>query len=116
MVEATGEYINVTGSAIQRKEVSTPAPITVVTGRELKAAGLNNIGDILQYWSNGRYSSTQHRVINRHGVDRYSIPYFVNPGADVMIAALDGSASFTPFNYGDYQMNKWRNFFPVDEN
>jgi isopenicillin N synthase-like dioxygenase len=74
-----------------------------------------NIGDILQYWSNGRYSSTQHRVINRHGVDRYSIPYFVNPGADVMIAALDGSAGFTPFNYGDYQMNKWRNFFPVDD-
>lgn len=73
-----------------------------------------NIGDILQYWSNGRYSSTQHRVINRHGVDRYSIPYFANPGADVTITALDGSESFTPFNYGDYQMDKWRNFFPVD--
>ena len=73
-----------------------------------------NIGDILQYWSNGRYSSTQHRVINRHGVDRYSIPYFVNPGADVVISALDGSESFAPFDYGDYQMDKWRNFFPVD--
>jgi len=73
-----------------------------------------NIGDILQYWSNGRYSSTQHRVINRNGVDRYSIPYFVNPGADAVIEALDGSGSFPPFNYGDYQMNKWKNFFPVD--
>jgi len=74
-----------------------------------------NIGDILQYWSNGRYSSTQHRVINRHGVDRYSIPYFVNPGAGVVISALDGSESFSPFNYGDYQENKWRGFFPVDD-
>lgn len=73
-----------------------------------------NIGDILQYWSNGRYSSTQHRVINRHGVDRYSIPYFVNPSADVGIRALDGSESFTPFNYGEYQLRKWQNFFPVD--
>ena len=73
-----------------------------------------NIGDILQYWSNGRYSSTQHRVINRHGVDRYSIPYFVNPGADVTITALDGSDSFTAFNYSEYQLQKWRNFFPVE--
>ena len=74
-----------------------------------------NIGDILQYWSNGRYSSTPHRVINRYGVDRYSIPYFVNPSADTTIAALDGSASFAPFNYGEYQLAKWRDFFPVDE-
>lgn len=81
----------------------------------LEGSFVVNIGDILQYWSNGRYSSTQHRVINRHGADRYSIPYFVNPGADVVISALDGSDSFSPFNYGDYQMNKWRNFFPVDD-
>jgi len=74
-----------------------------------------NIGDILQFWSSGRYSSTKHRVINRYGGDRYSIPYFVNPSADVVISALDGSESFSPFNYGDYQLAKWRNFFPVDE-
>ena len=73
-----------------------------------------NIGDILQYWSNGRYASTQHRVINRNGADRYSIPYFVNPGANATIAALGGSGSFTPFDYGAYQTNKWKNFFPVD--
>ena len=74
-----------------------------------------NIGDILQYWSNGRFASTQHRVINRNGVDRYSIPYFVNPDADTTIAALDGSNAFDPFDYGEYQLAKWRGFFPVDE-
>ncbi len=73
-----------------------------------------NIGDIVQYWSNGRYSSTPHRVINRRGVDRYSIPYFVNPGAGETIAALDGSDSFQPFSYGAYQVRKWRDYFPVD--
>ena len=81
----------------------------------LEGSFVINIGDILQYWSNGHYSSTQHRVINRYGVDRYSIPYFVNPSADVVISALDGSDSFSPFNYGDYQAGKWRNFFPVDD-
>ena len=74
-----------------------------------------NIGDILQYWSNGRYSSTQHRVINRNGADRYSIPYFVNPSADTEISALDGGDSFEAFSYGDYQAEKWRNFFPADD-
>jgi len=52
---------------------------------------------------------------NRYGTDRYSIPYFVNPSADVVISALDGSDSFSSFNYGNYQAGKWRNFFPVDD-
>ena len=73
-----------------------------------------NIGDILQYWSSGRFASTPHRVINRNGVDRYSIPYFVNPGAHVTIAPLDGSDAFEPFDYGEYQLAKWRGFFPVE--
>jgi isopenicillin N synthase-like dioxygenase len=54
-------------------------------------------------------------VINRYGVDRYSIPYFVNPSADTVISALDGSECFTPFDYDDYQMARWRSYFPVDE-
>ncbi|MEM7195155.1 MAG: 2OG-Fe(II) oxygenase family protein [Pseudomonadota bacterium] len=74
-----------------------------------------NIGDILKYWSNGRYSSTHHRVVNRYGVDRFSIPYFVNPNAHTKISALDGSFDFEPFDYGDYQSGKWRDFFPVDQ-
>ncbi len=73
-----------------------------------------NIGDILQYWSSGRFASTPHRVINRNGVDRYSIPYFVNPGANVTIGPLDGSDTFKPFDYGEYQLAKWRGFFPVE--
>lgn len=73
-----------------------------------------NIGDIMQYWSNGRFSSTKHRVVNRNGVDRYSIPYFVNPSADVEITALNGESSFEPFNYGAYQLQRWKDFFPVD--
>ena len=73
-----------------------------------------NIGNIMQTWTNGRFSSTPHRVINRGGRDRYSIPLFVNPDSDVQIAPLIGpSGAFTPFRYGDYQRDEWRRIFPI---
>ena len=47
-----------------------------------------NAGDLLTRWSNGLVRSTPHRVINTSGVDRYSIPLFVQPTADTMIDCL----------------------------
>jgi isopenicillin N synthase-like dioxygenase len=44
----------------------------------------------MQIWTNGRFSSTPHRVINRFGCDRYSVPLFVNPDSGVRIAPLIG--------------------------
>jgi isopenicillin N synthase-like dioxygenase len=74
-----------------------------------------NIGNLTQIWTNGRFSSTPHRVINRAGTDRYSIPLFVNPSYDVQITPLIGETdpAFVPFRYGDYQRASWRRSFPV---
>ena len=74
-----------------------------------------NLGNIMQIWSNGRFSSTPHRVINRSNRDRFSIPLFVNPSADIGIRPLidfDSNHS-TTFNYGTYQRDLWRQTFPV---
>ena len=79
-----------------------------------------NLGNVMQIWTNGRFSSTPHRVINRGGRDRYSVPLFVNPDSSARIAPLIGPADpdmatpdFAPFRYGDYQRDEWRRIFPV---
>ncbi len=74
-----------------------------------------NIGNIMQIWTNGQFSSTPHRVINRGGRDRYSIPVFVYPGHDAVIAPIgNNEADGEPgLLCGDYLRETWRRTFPV---
>ncbi len=48
-----------------------------------------NIGDLLQRWTNDRFVSTVHRVINRSGHERYSIPVFFDPNTDAVVDPRD---------------------------
>lgn len=43
-----GEVIVVTGSTIERRELTTPAPVSVLDKADLAAAGLPTVGDIIQ--------------------------------------------------------------------
>ena len=78
----------------------------------IEGAYVVNIGDMGSRWSNGRWQSTPHRVINRSGLDRYSIPYFYDMAADVAVAPLPACVSattparFAPVRYGDYLMER----------
>ena len=44
-----------------------------------------NIGDLLQRWTNDRYVSNPHRVINRSGKERYSMVLFYDPDPSTVI-------------------------------
>jgi len=48
-----------------------------------------NIGDLLARWSNNRFTSTLHRVVNRTQGARYSIPVFFDPHTDTIIDPSD---------------------------
>lgn len=47
-----------------------------------------NIGDMLQKMTKGFYKSTPHRVVCS-GEERYSFPYFYDPGWDEKITEID---------------------------
>ncbi|GAA5858469.1 hypothetical protein JCM8547_007320 [Rhodosporidiobolus lusitaniae] len=66
-----------------------------------------NIGDMLSRWTNDRFVSTAHRVINKTGKQRYSMPVFFGPNYNTLITpfeqCLAGEASkYPPIKAGEY--------------
>ncbi len=72
-----------------------------------------NIGDMMARWSNDRYTSTPHRVVNPSGAERYSMPFFVEPNFDTSIKALQGCfddnnpAKYQEIAAGDYLLSRF---------
>jgi isopenicillin N synthase-like dioxygenase len=49
---------------------------------------LVNLGNVMKRWSNDRYLSTPHGVLNDSGTDRYSIAFFYSPTPSAVIECL----------------------------
>jgi len=70
-----------------------------------------NIGDLLHRWSNRRYRSTVHRVINSSGRERLSLVLAYDPNFETLVdarafCAADESPHDAPITCGDYLL--WR--------
>ena len=69
---------------------------------------LFNNGDMCKVWTNDRFRSAPHRVINKSGTTRYSIPFFVTTRFDVPLSCLPNCSGpgnppkYAPITYGDY--------------
>jgi isopenicillin N synthase-like dioxygenase len=68
---------------------------------------LLNLGNVMKRWSNDRFVSTPHGVLNDSGGDRYSIAFFYSPDPDVTIACMpscvgsDNPPRYPPAVYRD---------------
>lgn len=75
-----------------------------------------NIADLLARWSNGRFASNLHRVLNRSGRDRYSIATFFDPDFDALVDPRDFGvgpvdARFEPTRAGPYILGRVKRSF-----
>ncbi len=56
-----------------------------VTAHPIKNTFVVNVGDLLARWTNQRFKSTPHRVVNRSGLERCSMALFWDPDSDTII-------------------------------
>ena len=77
-----------------------------------------NIGDLMQHWTNDRWVSTMHRVVNppreaAAGNRRLSIPFFHQPNYDALIECLpsccgpDNPPRYEPVTSGQHRLTKF---------
>ena len=71
-----------------------------------------NIGDIVQVWSNDRYTAALHRGRVSADAERFSAPFFFNPAYRTWYAPLvstvdaDHPARYRPIHWGEFRARR----------
>lgn len=84
-----------------------------VSAPPLEDTFIVNIGDLVQTFTNDRYMSTMHRVINTSGVERYSIPFFIDLDFDAVVepvptcVSTENPAKYAPYTCGQHKYGRF---------
>ncbi|WP_222130005.1 isopenicillin N synthase family dioxygenase [Bordetella genomosp. 13] len=91
---------------------------------KVPGAFIVNIGDIMMRWTNDRFVSTMHRVVNPPAelagkADRLSIPYFCIPNYDAVIECIPScagaGAKYPPVTSGQLLSTRYRVTFSLKD-
>jgi isopenicillin N synthase-like dioxygenase len=86
-----------------------------VTATPIPGTFVVNIGDLMARWTNDRFVSTPHRVVNSSGQARYSVGVFFDPSFDTVIDPRElrpnGPALYAPVTCGDYIVSRFNKAF-----
>jgi isopenicillin N synthase-like dioxygenase len=83
---------------------ATPIPGTFVI----------NLGDMMARWTNDYYQSTPHRVMNRSGKERYSLPFFFDANYHARVECIPtcqdtaNPPRYPPITAGEHIMQMYR--------
>jgi isopenicillin N synthase-like dioxygenase len=72
-----------------------------------------NVGDMFERWTNGKFRSTVHRVIQPvRGKERYSVPFFFEPDFDAVVECLEvcrgeDGPKYPPITAGRHLLNMY---------
>lgn len=76
-----------------------------------------NIGDLMERWTNHRYASNPHRVVNASGGERFSMALFFDPDFDTVIECIETCTGpgdpprYPSTTCGDYVVGRFDDVF-----
>jgi len=87
-----------------------------VTAHPIPGTFVVNIGDLMHRWTNNRFRSNPHRVVNTAGHDRQSAALFFDPGFHTIIDPRDllddpADAKHAPIGCGEYLLGRFNKAF-----
>ena len=87
-----------------------------VTAHPIPDTLVVNIGDLMHRWTNTRFTSNPHRVVNASGRERFSIAIFFDPHPDTVVDPRDllddpAEAKYPPITCGEYIVGRFDKAF-----